>query len=184
MRRGAAGCSSLADPAQKGLLARTTISRDVIDWAYNGGTLDQLWDKGYTVTGNPDIMFLLNKGQIGIKLDGTAHVIARNVVVTNIASVAMPASRSRLAAQRNPGYEYANYAARGVSAASSVNVDLGRIAITGVTSAMTYATPAKRSLVCAAAARPSDGAAATTTGSAARASRGRGREVELGRAVK
>lgn len=138
---GAAGCSSWADPAQKGLMSRSTITRDVINWAYNGGTLDELWAKGYTVTGNHDIMFHLNKGALGIKLDGTANVIARNVVVSNIANVATPASRSRLAVQRNPGYQYTGYAARGVSVASSVNVDLGRIAITGVSSAMTYSTP-------------------------------------------
>ncbi len=64
--------------------SRLSISQDVLDWIENETTLDTLVGTPDDYLCNGDTMFHVNKGLIGFKLDGAAHVRLQNTSVVDL----------------------------------------------------------------------------------------------------
>jgi HAMP domain-containing protein len=90
-----AGVSAVA----RSVLARTTITAQVLEWAAGQITFAALAQfppevaAPYTIRANHDIMHHYAKGAIGIKLEGVSNLQAQNIVVTGIENHATDRAR-------------------------------------------------------------------------------------------
>jgi len=136
---GAAGCTTAADATQAALMARNKIGESVVGWALSGSPATMTALKaagGYTVVGNHDIMHHMSKGIVGLKLDGVGSATVDSVVVQGLTNTADGGRRSWLAVEQDPTYQFTGYATRGLSVASSVDVDVDQISVEDTAAAM------------------------------------------------
>jgi hypothetical protein len=133
-------CATSASPAMLNLLTRQSLGPAVVSWALRGSpaTLGELLkDHQYAVTGNTDVMFHAIKGLVGIKLDGVADVTATNVVVTTCKNEATEERRSKMVLAADPASVYEGFNTRGLSIASSINVDVSAFKVQDLVSTST-----------------------------------------------
>jgi len=90
------------------VIGKMNITEDLIDWALsteddNPLHIDTLLDKGYKYKCNGDSMFHVNKGIVGIRLDGVAHVYVDDVKVRYVKNIGLQGNETLAGA-----YEYSH----------------------------------------------------------------------------
>jgi hypothetical protein len=141
--RYALACKTNADcpTANVELLNRNTISEQVLWWmdGFSSSGAAFAWtdlQETHFVEGNHDVMFHMNKGVVGLKIDGAADVVFKDVEVHDLSNVADASRRSRLAMEYDSVYQYTGYETRGVAISSCEEVKGVSTAVSGLSSSL------------------------------------------------
>eukprot|EP00040_Diaphanoeca_grandis_P028181 m.162107 g.162107 ORF g.162107 m.162107 type:complete len:936 (-) comp31262_c0_seq1:73-2880(-) len=125
---GPATCQrKLGGNASKLSIYLDTIPKSILDWAANGGRYQPGTSDFVTCGG--DNMFHVNKGAIGLRIDGADGVVLRNVEIDTVRNLGKPVS-SRCGAETSflhpeqTQYWYTGTDSNGISLSSALNVDL------------------------------------------------------------
>lgn len=77
-------------------VSRLNVPQLVVDWAESGESLQRLLDQGIRITGGGDSMSHVNKGVIGIRIDGAWDVSLENIELETVVNLGEPAAPQAL----------------------------------------------------------------------------------------
>ena len=120
-------------------VSRLNVPQALIDWAESGQSLQHLLDQGIRIAGGGDSMSHVNKGVIGIRIDGAEDVSMEDIVIESVINRGEPATPQALdqltihPLDTRLGYD--GTTARGVSITNVHNLSINQLEIGTINSA-------------------------------------------------
>jgi hypothetical protein len=145
-----------AGPARKALFGTTHGTADVVAWAAGSMTLFDLFAGGFRYLRNGDTMFHVNKGVVGVRVDGARGVCFDNTQIlrtenrgaagntsplpgeTSLAEAAYVGGQDGGHPDQGAQYGYMGADTRGLAISGSADIDIFETRVHGVRSAVGY----------------------------------------------